>query len=127
MRIPVARLLQIVLFAGYGWAAILPVAAADRTVWDGVFTTAQAARGATVYAAECSACHRDSLPERARPAAGGGRFMEAWAEDSLKSLFTVIKTTMPQSAPGSLSDAAYTDVVAYILKENCLPGWSRAN
>ena len=50
--------------------------------------------------------------------------MEAWAEDSLKSLFTVIKTTMPQSAPGSLSDAAYTDVVAYILNENAFPAGS---
>ena len=28
---------------------------------------------------------------------------------------------MPQSAPASLSDAAYTDIVAYILKENAFP------
>ena len=77
-----------------------------------------------MYATECSGCHRDGLPKRAAPAADGGRFMEAWAEDSLKSLFTVIKTTMPQSAPGSLSDTAYTDIVAYILKENAFPSGS---
>ena len=120
MRVLVFRVLAAML-AGYYSAAILPAAAADKTVWDGVFTSEQAARGGTVYATECSACHRDGLPERARPAADGGRFMEAWAEDSLKSLFSVIKTTMPQSAPGSLSDAAYTDVVAYILNENAFP------
>jgi mono/diheme cytochrome c family protein len=107
----------IVMLAGYGSAT----AAEDKTVWDGVYTSAQATRGAAVYATECSACHRDGLPKRAAPAADGGRFMEAWAEDSLKSLFNVIKTTMPQSAPGSLSDAAYTDIVAYILKENAFP------
>ncbi len=113
------------MLAGYCSAAILPAAAAaDKTVWDGVFTSEQATRGGAVYATECSGCHRDGLPERARPAADGGRFMEAWAEDSLKSLFSVIKTTMPQSAPGSLSDAAYTDVVAYILKENDFPAGS---
>ena len=110
----------IAMLAGYGSAAILP-AAADKTVWDGVYTAAQATRGGAVYATECSGCHRDGLPERAAPAADGGRFMEAWGEDSLKSLFTVIKTTMPQSAPGSLSDTAYTDIVAYILKENAFP------
>jgi quinoprotein glucose dehydrogenase len=110
----------IVMLAGYASAAILP-AAADKTVWDGVYTAAQATRGGAVYATECSGCHRDGLPERAAPAADGGRFMEAWGEDSLKSLFTVIKTTMPQSAPGSLSDTAYTDIVAYILKENAFP------
>jgi mono/diheme cytochrome c family protein len=108
------------MLAGYGSAVILP-AAADKTVWDGVYTAAQATRGGALYATECSGCHRDGLPERAAPAADGGRFMEAWAEDSLKSLFTVIKTTMPQSSPGSLSDTAYTDIVAYILKENAFP------
>jgi mono/diheme cytochrome c family protein len=110
----------VVIIGGCCSAAGL-LAAADRTVWDGVYTPAQAARGASVYATECTGCHRDGLPERTAPAADGGRFMDAWAEDSLKSLFTVIKTTMPQSAPGSLSDAEYTDIVAYILQENAFP------
>jgi mono/diheme cytochrome c family protein len=115
----------IAMLAGYGSAAILPAAAAaEKTVWDGVYSSAQATRGASMYASECSACHREGLPKRAAPAAEGGRFMESWAEDSLKSLFTVLKTTMPQSAPGSLSDAAYTDIVAYILKENGFPAGS---
>jgi mono/diheme cytochrome c family protein len=117
VRVPIFRVF-IVILGGYCSAA---TAAAAKTVWDGVYTPAQATRGATVYATECSGCHRDGLPERAAPAANGGRFMEAWAEDNLKSLFTVIKTTMPQTAPGSLSDEKYTDIVAYILKENAFP------
>jgi mono/diheme cytochrome c family protein len=117
VRVPIFSVFTVML-VGYCSAAI---GAADKTVWDGVYTAAQAARGAAVYATDCSGCHRDRLPERAAPAADGGRFMEAWAEDSLKSLFTVIKTTMPQTTPGSLSDAAYTDIVAYILKENAFP------
>jgi mono/diheme cytochrome c family protein len=124
VRILIFRVVVAIL-AGYCSAAILPAtAAADKTVWDGVYTSAQATRGGAVYASECSGCHRDGLPERVAPAADGGRFMDAWAEDSLKSLFTVIKTTMPQAAPGSLSDAAYTDIVAYILKENAFPSGS---
>ena len=115
----------VAILAGYCSVTILPAtAAADKTVWDGVYTAGQATRGAALYASECSGCHRDGLPERAAPAADGGRFMEAWAEDSLKSLFTVIKTTMPQPAPGSLSDAAYTDILAYILEENAFPSGS---
>jgi mono/diheme cytochrome c family protein len=107
--------------AGLLAAAALVAAAADKTVWDGVYTSAQAARGGAVYATECSGCHRGGLPERTAPAAEGGRFMAAWAEDNLESLFTVIKTTMPQSAPGSLTDAEYTDIVAYILDQNAFP------
>ena len=66
MRVPIFSVFAAML-AGFCSAAILPAAAAaDKTVWDGVFTSAQATRGGAVYATECSGCHRDGLPERAR-------------------------------------------------------------
>src|SRR3989442_1383765 len=103
--------------------ALTTAALEDRTVWDGVYTPAQAARGEAVFPIACRGCHRE-LPPRVARAANGGRFMDAWTEDSLESLFTVIKNSMPRDAPASLPDAAYTDVVAYILQLNAFPSGS---
>ena len=122
-RVYKLRVVRLIIFSTA--AALLAAAAPpDRTVWDGVYTAAQATRGAAIYSSSCSSCHREGLPDRAAPAADGGRFMESWSEDTVKSLFTLIKTTMPRSAPASLSDAAYTDIVAYILERNAFPAGS---
>jgi hypothetical protein len=42
--------------------------------------------------------------------------MRFWEGYPLNSLFSRIKYTMPSGAAGSLSDAVYTDIVAYILE-----------
>jgi cytochrome c5 len=89
---------------------------AQKTVLDGVFTTAQADRGGNVYGAECAACHEGADVDG--PPLTGDPFIERWREDTLAGLFEFIKTRMPQSAPGSLSDAAYLDIVAHMLHEN---------
>ena len=93
-----------------------------RTVWDGVYTPEQAARGKAVYEANCSSCHQSDLSgsSEGRPLAGE-RFMQDWREDNLDTLFTRIRTLMPFDAPSSLSDQAYTDSVAYILQYNSFP------
>ena len=64
----------------------------DRvTVWDGVYTAGQAARGKAVYDSHCAACHGSDLSgsSEARPLAGE-RFMQDWREDNVNSLFTRI-------------------------------------
>jgi len=85
-----------------------------RTVWDGVYTAAQAARGKTEYEASCRACHR-----------GGPRtdeaFMRDWSGSDVESLFTQVKVSMPTGAPSSLSDHAYLDIVAFMLQANAFP------
>jgi hypothetical protein len=85
-----------------------------RTVWDGVFTEAQAARGDVRYRASCSACH-DEGPRR------GEAFMRDWSGSDVGSLFARIKASMPPGAPGSFADAEYVDVVAYMLRVNEFP------
>lgn len=90
----------------------------SRTVADGVYTDAQAARGATVYDAACAGCHRQDLGGATGPALRDDRFAREFAGKDLKTLFTRIATTMPRGAPGSLGDNAYLDVVAHLLKEN---------
>ncbi len=99
----------------------------DRvTVWDGVYTAGQAARGKTVYDSHCAACHGSDLSgsSEARPLAGE-RFMQDWREDNVSSLFTRIQRLMPFDEPATLSDAAYLDSVAYILEFNGFPPGSR--
>jgi S-disulfanyl-L-cysteine oxidoreductase SoxD len=98
--------------------------AAGKTVWDGSYTDAQAKRGETVYAAECSSCHLDDLTGQQSRLAGD-RFLRDWREDNLGSLFHRIKATMPRRAAGSLSDAQYLDVLAYILQQNAFPSGAR--
>ena len=36
-------------------------------------------------------------------------------------MYDLIRTTMPDAAPGSLAERQYHDVLAYLLKENAFP------
>jgi cytochrome c553 len=90
------------------------------TVWDGVYSPAQAERGKSAYAAKCGACHKDDLTGY-DGALKGNRFMDHWREDSLEGLYKTIKSTMPRGAPASLEDAVYLDILAYILQSNEFP------
>jgi mono/diheme cytochrome c family protein len=98
---------------------------ANKTVWDGVFTSAQVARGREAYALHCSSCHSEDLSGLSGPALKGQQFIDNWREDSVKSLFTFIQTAMPRRAPASLTEAMYVDIVAHILGENMFPAGSQ--
>ena len=74
------------------------------TVWDGVYSAEQATRGKALYEARCSVCHRADLGGGEGRPLVGVRFWESWGEDSLSSLYSVIRERMPASAPQSLSD-----------------------
>ena len=99
-------------------------AANRRTVFDGVYTTEQASRGETVYKNTCVNCHGEELlgggGGSARPLKTG-EFIDRWREDNLQSLFDVLKTTMPRNAPGSLNEAEYLAIMAYVLQTNGFP------
>ena len=97
----------------------------EKTVADGVYTDAQAARGATVYEASCAGCHRADLGGATGPALRDQRFTRQFAGKELKALFTKAATTMPRNAPGTLGDDAYLDIVAHLLKENGFPSGSQ--
>jgi mono/diheme cytochrome c family protein len=91
-----------------------------RTVWDGVYTAAQADRGMSAYEYSCSRCHGENLTASGN-VLRGAKFLDHWREDSLKSFFTVLKATMPRGAPQSLGDGDYVDIVAYVLRANEFP------
>lgn len=107
-------------------AGLVTVHAAGRTVWAGVYTAAQAQRGAASYAKECSGCHGDFLDgagagERA-VALAGPTFEENWESASLGDLFEKIARTMPYRSPGTLSRRQVLDVMAFLLEANGYPG-----
>lgn len=126
VRLLFPAVLVLTLAAGFAGASVEVGALASQddrtTVWDGVYTADQAARGKAVYDASCSACHLPDLtgsPE-GRPLVGEP-FMQDWREDNLNTLFDRIRTLMPFDDPATLSDDAYLDSVAYILQVNAFP------
>jgi cytochrome c553 len=97
--------------------------AVPKTVLDGVFTAAQAKRGGTAYGAACAMCHEGADVDG--PSLNGAPFIDHWREDTLDRLFEFVKTNMPQTAPGSLSDSAYMDILAHLLESNSYPAGPR--
>ena len=99
--------------------------ATPQTVWDGVYSAAQAARGKAAAAEHCAACHLEDLQGdpaiTMAPALKGDEFLAKWDGMTLDELFTLIKTTMPQQTPGSLTDEIYRDALAFVLQVNSFP------
>src|SRR5262245_17976750 len=95
-------------------------ATTTKSVWDGVYSEAQAQRGGIAYRAACSGCHRGDLSGQ-NGVLIGTTFMNRWREDNLNSLFSNIKKTMPRNNPGILKDDMYVDIVSYILQQNSFP------
>ena len=110
----------VAVFASCAVAIGITVRAQDgaNTVADGVYTEAQAERGAFAYDGACGNCHRADLGGASGPALKEQRFNQTYAGKDLKTLFTKVATTMPRGAPGSLGENVYLDIVAHLLKEN---------
>ena len=87
--------------------------AAARSVYDGVYTAAQARRGEDMFRDHCGSCHE---PDRFT----GRSFVVNWA-GPLDALFSSIRTSMPEDNPGGLSPQIYADVIAYWLRLNGYP------
>jgi len=103
--------------------AALQAIAADSEQAAGLYSEVQAARGESVYQQHCSACHGARLQGSPAAPLTGDAFRARWEDGghTLDDLYYIIRSLMPNSAPGSLSKAQYADVVAYILKVNSYP------
>ena len=86
----------------------------DPTTADGIFTAAQAARGAETFDGICSECH-DHVDWT------DAGFRGRWQDQSLFQLWYYINDRMPYDNPWSLSRQEVTDVLTYILELNQLP------
>lgn len=91
-----------------------PEPAVAATIWDGVFTSAQANRGQETAQAVCFACHSQS--EWTNP-----MFIRVWSGRPIHQMWENLRMTMPYDSPGRLSAQEYSDVVAYMLELNGAP------
>lgn len=97
---------------------------AERSVWEGVYSENQAARGRETYRRSCGACHAADLTGSEGPSLRGGSFFGRWERQTVGEMLLTIETSMPLGMPGSLDPRDYIDIVAFILKENGLPARS---
>jgi len=108
--------------------ATSPGAAENVTtsVWEGVYTKAQAARGKARYFTSCAVCHGPQLQgDSDSPELAGKSFMKRWGDQSVATLFAYASTQMPVGRPGSLGVQGYADVIAHILATNGFPDGQR--
>ncbi len=115
--------------AGLAWAAALvgagqgPLQAqeASSRIWQGVYSTAQAARGKEAYIAVCLRCHAPDLTGVTAPALKGDRFMQSFGGEPIDRLFLKVRDTMPPSFGTVIDDQTKLDIVGYILQNNGFP------
>lgn len=106
----------------FGVAGGAAFAGPTRSVWNGVYTDAQSKRGKVEYDAVCAECHGPTLTGGDNvPDLSGDAFLANWDGLSAQDLFNRIRTTMPASKPGTLSDAVTVEVMAYMFQVNRFP------
>lgn len=94
-----------------------------RSIWDGVYTEAQARRGSAIYEQECARCHGATLEgsgETAGPLTGI-TFNSTWNGLTIGDLLDRIRLTMPVDKPGKLTRQQYVDVLSYMLSVGKFP------
>jgi ankyrin repeat protein len=101
-----------------------------KTIWSGVFTETQAARGRQAYEKTCARCHLDDLRgSETRQGSGaelapsliGDSFFGRWTGSTVGDKFSAVSRSMPYDSPGRLDPQTYIDIVSYVLKQNAAP------
>lgn len=106
----------------FGLSGAVFAQSSAKSIWDGAYTTAQAARGKTAYTNNCSRCHGSSLEGMDEiPALASSHLMVDFDGQTAGDLVHRIQTTMPMDNPGTLSMATATDIASFILQSNGLP------
>jgi mono/diheme cytochrome c family protein len=98
-------------------------APAETTVRDNVYSEEQSKRGRAGYDDKCASCHDGGTMG---PELWGDPFLTQWENKSVGEFFTRIQTTMPEEAPGTLSETEVLDIIAYVLKTNGFPAGDKA-
>lgn len=92
-----------------------------QSVWEGLYSDAQAVRGRDAYTKACARCHMDDLGGHEYAGAlAGYPFQMKWEDASVAEVFGRIRT-MPLGEAGSLSTQEYLDILAFVLQANGYP------
>jgi alcohol dehydrogenase (cytochrome c) len=82
------------------------------------YTNAQVQAGKAQFAHSCAICHGDQLQGVSAPALAGSAFGKSHL--TVAAMRTIVTKQMPLTAPGSLSDAQYANLMAFLLASNCV-------
>jgi S-disulfanyl-L-cysteine oxidoreductase SoxD len=93
-----------------------------HTVWDSVYTDAQATRGDSLYKTGCANCHGATLAgsDDGTPLTGD-TFLGNWNGVTLAELYDKLRNTMPPDTPKTIPPDQVADMLAYILSQNHFP------
>jgi mono/diheme cytochrome c family protein len=110
----------------WGFVLVMVYAAlgaqAARSANEGVYTADQAKRGEALYVEQCAACHGDRLEGSGpMPPLAGKDFLTNWGSKTVGDLFEKTSSTMPATAPGTLTPAQTADIVAHLLSQSNYP------
>ncbi len=92
----------------------------EQQILEGIYTQQQAERGASAYKRSCINCH---IPR------GYAKLIQQSpnSKNQITGYYDLIRQTMPQDAPGSLSQDVYLYLMAYILSLNQFPASEPSN
>lgn len=95
------------------------LAQAVSSTRDGVYTADQAKLGKVLYQKQCATCHGAALQGKGKSIPlVGNVFLNKWVDQTMADLFMKTNTTMPASAPGTMTPDETSQVLAYILSVN---------
>jgi len=112
---------RLIPFSGYALLGALVLTGQVRSITEGVYSAAQAARGQQIYKAQCSACHGNAMEGTSGPPLAGNSFLSNWSAQPLANLVEKIQKTMPFNLPATLSRSQSTDLAAYVLQAGKFP------
>jgi cytochrome c5 len=105
--------------ASIGTGMMSAQAPAAKSLWDGIYTEAQASRGNQVFSSTCSNCH--TLGAEGNRPLSGQKFWDSYTQKTVGDLFNFMQKNMPNGNGGSLSETTYADLTALILRSNGVP------
>jgi mono/diheme cytochrome c family protein len=102
-------------------------AAAQVSIWSGVYTEAQNKRGQELYSGACSQCHGPRLNGAAQsdqppsPAIARAGFLRKWDGKTVAELFKYVREMMPTDRPGTITDQDAIDSIAHMFAVSEIP------
>ncbi len=112
-----AAVLVLACLVGPGFS---PATAQSKSVWSGVYTTAQADAGEKIYFSKCSTCHGDELEGREQaPGLAGPQFLDTWQGKDLRRLLDRILTMPLGDKP--VTNAEAVELLAFLLRSSEMP------
>ncbi|MBV9550786.1 MAG: PQQ-binding-like beta-propeller repeat protein [Alphaproteobacteria bacterium] len=111
--------IKTVLFATAALITAIGLAGVRAQTAAGPFTQAQVETGRQAYNDNCANCHQNDLSGATdAPPLAGAAFIGAWRARTTADLFNKISKSMPPGRGGSMDDATYLAITAYVLHAN---------